>query len=168
MPTSARQQFIVSQQVVPALINGLINGAIAWAMHRHTLELGLWDRGAYAIDLLATGFLLPAISWLIILPLLQRQAAAGKAPMLAGVPRPRLLHWMPSTRWGGTAMIGLMGMLLVGGGVVLALQLAGSPDFSGSGYAVFKTAFGALVTVVLQPVMVFAALRGREGGGGDI
>ena len=49
-----------------------------------------------------------------------------------------------------------------GGGVVLALQLAGSPDFSGSAYAVFKTAFGALVTVLLQPVMVFAVLEGRE------
>ena len=82
--------------------------------------------------------------------------------MLAGLPRPWLLRWMPSARWSGTAMIGLMGMLLVGGGVVLALQLAGSPDFSGSAYAVFKTAFGGLVTVLLQPVMVFAALEGLE------
>jgi hypothetical protein len=164
MPTSTRQQFIVSQQVIPALINGLINGAIAWAMHRHTLELGLWDRGAYAVDLLATGFLLPAISWLIIRPLLQRQAAAGKAPLLAGLPRPWLLRWMHPTLWGGTAMIGLMGMLLVGGGVVLALQWAGSPDFAGTGYAAFKTAFGALVTLLLQPVMVFAALADHQGG----
>lgn len=157
MPSSSRMNFLIGQQLVPGLINGLINGAIAWAMHRHTLELGLWDRGAYAVDLLATGFLLPAISWLIIRPMLRRQSAAGKAPALTGVQQPWLLRWMRSTLWGGTVAIGLMGMLL-GGGVVMALQLAGSPDFAGADYALFKTAFGALVTGVLQPVMVFSAL----------
>ena len=162
MLSRSRLIFFLNQQLIPGLINGLINSAIAWAMYRNTLELGLWDRGAYAIDLLATGFLLPAISWLIVQHLLQRQASAGKAPSLTDLSRPWLLRWMRSTRWEGAARVGLMGMLLVGGCVVGALVLAGSPHLKGTDYAVFKGLFGALLSLVLQPAMVFSALQGGQ------
>jgi uncharacterized membrane protein YedE/YeeE len=69
---------------------------------------------------------------------------------------------MRSTRWKGAARIGLMGMLLVGGCVVGALVLAGSPHLKGTDYAVFKGLFGALLSLVLQPVMVFSALQGGQ------
>ncbi|WP_305807210.1 hypothetical protein, partial [Stenotrophomonas sp. YIM B06876] len=65
---------------------------------------------------------------------------------------------------GGGLGIGLIGLALLGGGSVLALQAMGAPEFSGNGYAVFKGVYGALVTVVLQPVMVFAALAHHQGG----
>lgn len=162
MPTSTRQKFIITQQVLPGLINGLLNGGIAWAQHRDAATLGLWDQGAYATDLLATGFLLPAISWLIVRSLLRHQATSGKAPVLSGLSKPWLLRWMRPSLWGGTAAIGLMGMVLVGGGAVLALQLLGSPGFVGTDYALFKGAYGALLTLVLQPVMVFAALAPHQ------
>ncbi len=162
MPTSTRQKFIITQQVLPGLINGLLNGGIAWAQHRDAAALGLWDQGAYATDLLATGFLLPALSWLIVRPLLRHQATTGKAPVLSGLSRPWLLRWMRPSLWGGTAAIGLMGLGLVGGGVVLALQLLGGPGFAGADYALFKGAYGTLLTLALQPVMVFAALAPHE------
>ena len=162
MQTSTRQKFIMTQQLLPGLINGLLNGGIAWAQHRETAALGLWDQGAYATDLLATGFLLPALSWLIVRPLLRHQAANGKAPELSGLARPWLTRWMRPSLWGGTAAIGLMGMGLLGGGVVLALQLLGSPGFAGTDYALFKGAYGAFLTLALQPVMVFAALAPQQ------
>lgn len=162
MQTSTRQKFIITQQLLPGLINGLLNGGIAWAQHRDATALGLWDQGAYATDLLATGFLLPALSWLIVRPLLQRQATTGKAPVLSGLSRPWLARWMRPSLWGGTAAIGLMGVTLIGGALVLALQGLGSPEFAGTDYALFKGAYGALLTLVLQPVMVFAALAPQQ------
>ncbi|WP_050460994.1 hypothetical protein [Herbaspirillum autotrophicum] len=66
MDASTRGKFFLTQQLLP----GLINGAIAWAIHAGDSVIGLWDRGAYANDLLATGFLLPAITWFILRPLL--------------------------------------------------------------------------------------------------
>lgn len=161
MPASLRSKFFVAQQLLPGLINGLLNGGIAWALHRGDTAIGLWDRGAYAYDLLATGFLLPAITWLILRPLLHRQAVAGKAPRLAGLPAPWLARWMPPSPWGGALAIGLIGMGLLGGSAVLAMQLLGAPAFSGNGYAVFKGLYGALVAATLQPAMVFAALGQR-------
>ena len=129
MQTSTRQKFIMTQQLLPGLINGLLNGGIAWAQHRETAALGLWDQGAYATDLLATGFLLPALSWLIVRPLLRHQAANGKAPELSGLARPWLTRWMRPSLWGGTAAIGLQTSIwlmmpfavLVGAGWVSAM-----------------------------------------------
>jgi hypothetical protein len=163
MQVSTHQKFLITQQLLPGLINGLLNGGIAWAQHSDAAALGLWDRGAYATDLLATGFLLPALSWFILRPLLRRQAAAGKAPLLEGLPTPRLARWMSPSLWGGSLFIGLMGMGLLGGGLVLALHLLGGPSFVGVDYALFKGAYGALLTVVLQPVMVFTALARHQG-----
>ncbi len=152
-------QFFISQQLTPGLINGLINGLIAWSMHRHTAALGLWTQGAYATDLIATGFLLPAISWLILRPLIGRQFKQGTAPQLETLPPPKLMKFMPTGLWTGTLVIGLMGMILVGGVSVVLLQLLGSPDIAGSDYAWFKGLFGMLLTLVLQPTMVFAAMK---------
>lgn len=162
MAASVRSRFIVAQQLTTGLINGLINGGIAWALHRGDTAIGLWDRGAYAHDLLATGFLLPTITWLILRPLLRRQARAGKAPRLDGLPTPWLARWMMPSLWGGALAIGLIGMGLLGGSAVLAMQLVGAPEFSGDGYAVFKGAYGALLAAALQPAMVFAALGQHE------
>ena len=162
MQVRTRRKFFMTQQLLPGLINVLLNGGIAWAQHREATTLGLWGDGAYAFDLLATGFLMPSLTWWVLRPLLRRQARAGKAPVLTGLPTPRLLRWMKPSLWGGSLAIGLMGMGLVGGATVLALQLLGSPSFVGTDYALFKGAFGSLLTFVLQPTMVFAALALRE------
>ena len=162
MQIPIQSRFFVTQQVMPGLTNGLINGGIAWGLHRGDTSLGLWSQGGYASDLLATGFFLPAITWLILQPLLRRQARAGKAPVLAGLPTPWLARWMMPSLWAGGLTAGLLGMGLLGGGAVLAMQGLGAPEFSGNGYAVFKGAYGALVAVILQPAMVFAILSDRS------
>lgn len=155
-------QFFVSQQLTPGLINGLINGAIAWAMHRHTPVLSLWGEEGYATDLIATGFLLPAITWFILKPLLARQVAQAKAPQLDGLPTPKLLPFMRTGTGSGAMAIGLMGMTLVGCAFVLLLHVLGQPDILGSDYALFKGLFALLLTVALQPTMVFAAVKDAQ------
>ena len=52
-----------------------------------------------------------------------------------------------------------MGMILVGLSSVLLLQVLGSPEIVGGDYAWFKGLFALLLTVVLQPTMVFAAVK---------
>jgi len=149
---------MASQQLVPAVINALINGGIAWGMHRGTASLPLWGDGGYATDLLATGVLLPGITWLIMHPLLHRQAAAGKAPSTDGVPPPWLAARLPATLWAGSAAIGLAG-LAVGAAACALAQGLGAPSFAGTTYALVKGLYGGLLPVLLQPAMVFAILR---------
>ncbi|MBL0089944.1 MAG: hypothetical protein IPP44_25970 [Ideonella sp.] len=155
----AHRRFIATQQLVPALVNAALNGWIAWAMHREAVGLALWGGSGYASDLLVTGALLPGITWLILRPLLRHQALAGKAPVTRGVPVPWLSHLMPATLWAGLAVIALLG---TGIGLMccVAAQLAGAPAIAGTDYAWVKGLYGGLLPWLLQPAMVFAALRG--------
>ena len=81
---------------------------------------------------------------------------------LGDLPTPKLLPYMPTGTGSGALAIGLMGMLLVGGACVLLLQLLGSPDILGADYALFKGLFALLLTIVLQPTMVFAAVNDAQ------
>lgn len=152
-----RSHFIITQQIVPGLINGLINGGIAWAIYHTSALVGLWDHGAYGTDLLATGFLMPAITWPILRSILSRQVAKGKAPIIDGMPTPWLARFMPNTLWGGVVVIGLIGMLIFGGAIVAVMQVL-APSFDGNSYAVLKGLYAMALTIALQPVMVFAVL----------
>ncbi len=157
MTASSRRHFVVSQQLVPALINAAINGWIAWEMHEDAAAVHLWGEHGYATDLVATGILLPGITWLILRPLLLKQAAAGKAPATDGVPRPWASALLPGSLWGGAAAVGVLGGVI---GLVAAgiMHLLGAPAMPGGTYAVFKGLYGGLLPVLLQPSMVWAIL----------
>lgn len=158
MTASVRSRFIVSQQVIPFVINAVLNWWFAWAMHKDKAALPLWGHAGYASDLVATGVLLPGITWLILRPLLLKQAAGGKAPATDGVPTPWCTRFLPSTLWGGAAVIGLIGGA-IGLLLSLALQGLGAPAVPGPEYAIYKGIYGGLFPILLQPSMVFAILR---------
>lgn len=165
MAYTTSQQFAVSQQVVPATINALINGGIAWAMHRGRDAVALWGEAGYWTDLVATGVLLPGLTWMIIHPLVRRQHHQGRAPSTAGVSAPMLERWLPVGFWAGAAMCALLGGA-IGLVAIGALQGLGAPSMSGGVYAVFKGIYGGMFPVLLQPAMVFAILRGAGRSGG--
>jgi hypothetical protein len=152
--TDARN--LLTLRVLPGAINGLINGALAWMVHGNATSIGLWTEGAYAIDLMVTGFLLPSISWLIVRPVMRKQASAGYGPDIAALPTLWLRHCMPTSLWGGALAIGAVGTLL-GTVMVLVMQALGGPSFSGTTYVAFKSGYSALLAVILQPTLVFAA-----------
>jgi hypothetical protein len=154
---------MVSQQLAPAIINALINGGIAWAMHRGQDAVGLWGPGGYWTDLLATGILLPGLTWMILRPLTRWQVRQGKAPSTAGVPTPRLAARLPTGFWSGSAVTGALGGA-IGGLAIGVMHALGAPSMSGGTYALFKGLYGGMFPVLLQPAMVFAILRGVASG----
>lgn len=158
MTVSTRAHFAISQQVVPAAINAVLNGWIAWAMHHDEVALPLWGHDGYAGDLVATGILLPGITWLILRPLLLKQAAAGKAPALQGIAPPWASRFLPDTLWRGAAVIGLIGGL-VGLLVAVVVHALGAPAIPGEAYGFWKGLYGGLLPVLLQPSMTYAVLR---------
>jgi hypothetical protein len=158
MAVSKRAHFAISQQLVPGLINAGLNGWIAWGMHHDKVVLPLWGHDGYAGDLVATGVLLPGITWLILRPLLLKQAAAGKAPALDGIPPPWASRFLPATFWRGAAAIGLVGGI-IGLLVAVLLQGLGAPAIPGESYGWYKGLYGGLLPVLLQPSMTYAILR---------
>lgn len=153
-----RLHFAIRQQLLPLISDGVINGLVAWALHPGNTRIGLWDNGSYATDLLATGFLLPAITWMILRPILLRRAIKGAAPELAGLSTPLLSPWIPRGFWSGAIVTGLMGTVLFGVGGSVLMHALGAPTMTGHVYALFKAGYAGVLAAALQPAMVFAIL----------
>ena len=78
MALSDRHQrfLIIEQGAVPTLFNFALNGAIAWALFRSAADVPLWGESSLGVDLLATGFLLPFLTCLIVSAIVARHVRA--------------------------------------------------------------------------------------------
>ena len=148
----------IALRVTPGAINGLVGSAIAWAAKSDASPLGLWTEGAYAVDLMFTGFLLPSISWFIVRTVMRIKALKGKDLEVSELPSPWLRHVMPTSFWGGGLFIGSVGTI-VGCATVFVMQSLGSPTLDVSTYVALKFAYSALLAAMIQPTLVYAALN---------
>src|SRR3990172_8538475 len=90
MQLSAAQRgyLLVGQVIVPAVINLVLNGAIGFAMFRCASEIPLLGRQSIVGDTLGTCFFLPAITCLIVTPIVRGHVKKGTAePMRGALPR---------------------------------------------------------------------------------
>src|SRR5262245_56323764 len=94
MELSARhQRFLwLEQGVIPCVFNFALNAAIAWALFRSLPAVPLWGQSSVGGDLLATAFLLPFLTCLIVSALVARDVRAGKVPPLPPAQ-------LPHSRW---------------------------------------------------------------------
>jgi len=78
----------IGQLAVPVLINVVLNGAIGFAMFRGASEVPWLGTQSIVGDTLGTGFFLPAITCLIVTPLVRGHVRKGAAePMRGTLPR---------------------------------------------------------------------------------
>lgn len=147
----------VEQSLAPALFNVLINGAIAWAiLHSHS-EIPLWGEASVGVDLLATGFLLPFFTCLIVSRLIGGQVRSGKLPPLES-------HQVASRGWHRRSILarglflGLVGVVFAAAPVVAALELARAQPIALHAFVGFKAIWAGLFAGVLSPVIAWWAL----------
>ena len=121
-----RSWLIREQVIAPAAINFVLNAGIAWLIFRGRGVVPLWGEGGIAPDAIATLFLLPFLTCLIVTPLVRRALRAGKVPPLDGViGLPAVILRLPRALLGRAAVLGLGGVA-VGAPLVLgAAALAG-------------------------------------------
>ena len=141
-----------TQWVTSTWVNGLVNGALAFATWTNRPRTG-W--GDLAVDLLITAFIIAFLtSWLVVGGTRNRIAQGA-----FGVPARPHLH-----RWRGPALPGLLialaVTLVVGTAVDGILFLAAPQGMIGWLYAIVKTLFTALVGPVSALLGVAAAIRG--------
>ena len=120
-----RSWLIREQVIAPAVINFALNAGIAWLLFRGRGIVPLWGEGGVAQDAIATLFLLPFLTCLIVTPLVRRAVGAGKVPPLdAAIGLPRSIERLPRALLARAAALGLGGIVagapLVLGAVVLA------------------------------------------------
>jgi hypothetical protein len=147
------------QGVGAALVNFIINGAIAWVMFRSLAAVPLWGQQSIAGDTIGTGFFLPFITCLIVTPLTLRQVRTGTLPEPAWS---RADHpWLARLPRGATsrgAVLGAVGALIAAPPVVLALSALGVGELPLWSFITFKAIFAAILAALVSPLIALAAL----------
>jgi hypothetical protein len=156
-----RRFLALHQALVPAAINFLLNGAIAWALFRELEHVPLWGgQSNIGSDTLITCFLLPAITCLIVTPLVRAQAKKGQAPALSGA----LPGWLAAFQHAlpvRAAAIGLAGTLVASAAVLGGLGVAGVETLAVTPFVTFKAFYTAALAALVTPAIALLALADR-------
>jgi hypothetical protein len=147
----------LAQGVVPFVINVVLNGVIGWAMFRGMTAVPLWGEASIGGDTLGTSFFLPAITCLIVTPLVRGQVRKGQAPAFTGA----LAGWLRAFQRPlglralalGLACVPVAGGLAVAGLGALGVESLGFVPFLG-----FKAAYAGVLAALVTPAIALLAL----------
>ncbi len=157
---SQQQYLLVGHCVVPFVINFILNALLGLAMFWGLSRVPLWGLQTSAgPDLLGTCFFLPAISCLIVTPLVHhhvRRAVVEPLPLSPGLPTWLARFQRPlRTR---AALFGLTGLALVGALVLVALGSVGLTELELTRFLWLKATFSAVLGAAITPFIGIVAL----------
>ena len=162
MQLSAEQRrFLwIGQSLVPFAINLVLNGAIGWAMFRGMEQVPFWGQSSIGGDTLGTSFFLPAITCLIVTPLVRGQVRKGAAPAFRGA----LSGWLrPFQRPLGlrACAIGAVCVPLAGGLAVVSLSVLGIEALGFAHFLGWKALYAGVLAALVTPLIALLALADR-------
>ena len=147
----------IEQGLFAGLINVVFNGAIAWLLMRSHREIPLWGETSMGVDLLATGFLLPFFTCLIVSRIVRSQVRQGKIPALeAHHVGPRGLHRHSILK--RALLLGVVGVVFASGPLVAILALAQASPVAVLSFVSFKAVWAGLLAMALSPIIAWWAL----------
>jgi hypothetical protein len=147
---------------VNGLTNAFFNGLICWLLIKNSGTITWWGAHNFGYDILATGFILPFIVTLIVIPIQRRKTAKNKTPAFrldTSNTTQAILSKFPASNIGRASYFGIVGMVIIGGISLLALALAGVQDFTPLEYSIFKGLWAGLLSAILVVPMILLALH---------
>ena len=159
MRLSARhRRFLwLDQGLIPAAVNFIIVGGIAWAMFGSQPELPKFGMTSVASELLATGFLLPLITCLINSPIVRSQVKSGKLPPLNETQMPKR-QWYKQRSYLRGIVLGLPGLLFATATIPLVLVLWPGETLETQTFILFKAVWAAVFGFAITPLIGWWAL----------
>ena len=162
MQLSAEQRRFLwtSQALVPFVINVVLNGAIGWAMFRGVETIPLWGASSIGGDTLGTSFFLPAITCLIVTPLVRGQVRKGAAPAFRGA----LAGWLQRFQRPlglRACALGAVCVPLAGGLGLALLAVLGVETLGFAPFLGWKALYAGVLAALVTPVIALLALADR-------
>jgi hypothetical protein len=153
--TPAQRRFLLLDNGVgPFVINLLINGAIAWLLYRNATHVPLWGQSSIAGDTIATSFLLPFITCLIVTPLARGRVRTGQVAQVIGESG----RWLPRNAvWRG-ALVGILCLMALVPLTLSTLHLVGIAALTPWHFVYFKASFAAIEGVLVTPFLALWAI----------
>jgi len=150
---------------INGISNVFFNALIAWLLLKGGTNLSFAGENSFAVDLIATGFILPFIVTLIIIPLNRRQLQKQLLPSITLNQN----HWLegrlakfPRGLFMRAVLFGYIGMLLLTPLTLLPLWLLGVEQFNPLDYALFKGLWAGAIAALLAAPMIIVALSEQD------
>jgi hypothetical protein len=153
------------EMLVCGISNAIINGLSAWLLFKSGPSLHWGGDHSFMVDVLATSFLLPLITALIIIPLQRSKLRKGKLnPINLGATSliQSLANRFPASAFKSALAFGLIGMLMIAPLTLGGFYLFGVEEASAAQYTIFKGLWAGLIAAVLVVPMILIALREPE------
>ncbi len=155
MNLTKQQQYLIQNQGGKALIiNVFANAAIGWLILKEHSALTLWGDTGIGLDLLATAFLLPFLSCLILSPILSKQIREGKVEAL----EPEQIEekgWHLRPVFIRGIFLDLLGVLLAAAPILLIFKLSGILPIGLWTYVWFKGIWAGLLAGIVTPFIAY-------------
>jgi hypothetical protein len=154
-----RRYLTIAQGLVPGVINVVIAAALGWLTFRSTTSIPVWAQSSSAgPDTLGTCFFLPAITCLIVTPLVRRHVRARTVEALAPHALPRALERFHRPVPFRAPLLGLATLASVGVVAGLCFLALGIQEIPLGPFLVFKAAFAGLLAAAVTPAIGLLAL----------
>jgi hypothetical protein len=159
MSPAHRRYLVLEQGVGAAVVNFVINAAIAAILFYGQASVPLWGTQSIAGDTIGTTFFLPLLTCLIVTRVARGQLRGGR-PIGLGWTRTShpLLGWLPIGTFRRGLAFGLLSTALVAPPAVWALAALHVTMLSFGQFIVFKAAFAAALAAVVTPIITVWAI----------
>jgi hypothetical protein len=150
------------------LANALANGLICWWLIKDKGLVTWWGASNFGGDLLATGFVLPFIVTLIVIPVQRGKVRKGKVTAVAQDALPRALKrftTMPSSLFLQSIIFGVIGCTAIATPTLLALFALGVNSFEPAHYAIFKGLWAGLLAFIIVYPMITIGVSHKDNPG---
>ncbi len=162
MTPSELKHYLIHGASTNGLANTLANGGICWWLIQDKGPVGWWGSSNFGGDLLATGFILPFIIALIVIPLHNKKVRSGSLTTVPADLVPRWMVWvlgMPQSLWLRGVLFGLIGVVVFALPTLGLLALLEVNTLTPAQYALFKGVWAGLVAFILVMPMTALAMN---------
>jgi hypothetical protein len=156
--------YIRSQGVACAVINAVLNPAIAWLGNRQMAFVPLTGENSIVVDTAVTSTVLSLLVSLFVTPAARRDLRAGQISWSDAVPwEGRVLSRLPVQAWSLGLLIGIVAAVILTPLIFGVFRMAGFSGLPFAAFALLKAAYtpalGYLVTrwVILRQVTCYHA-----------
>ena len=140
------------------VINFILNGAISYALFHSLTEISASGEHGYSMDLLITGFLLPAILGGIFIGMFR--AKYRKKEILPTGREGQAFSWLlPYNPWLAALWIGILATAIAVPWLLGVLALLNIETFSPISYAITKAIWAAALAGLIVPIAIGQGLR---------
>jgi hypothetical protein len=170
LPAPHRRWIILKALLVTAVLNVLINAAIAWLSIRGQETVPMWGlplvETSIFWNVVGTLFLLPLITSVLVTISIRRDVKLGALTSVSYLRSdfPRLGRSHPTGPRRGVDF-GAISVAAVAPILILVLVVAGSPELTRGQFIVYQTAFAVALGWFVTPVIALFAMAEPDDGG---